>query len=143
MFLGLEVESNRKALLAFWKEVNALDAENKTGNITDHLAGMARGGLLAYALPHWSFVRWEGFLPQLFAALNKPEIEAVDRFNRDLQAITDLYKQMTTLTPEENAQLERDRFWPQRYAGFRDGTFTRLNEVVTRVLAAPHPLGNG
>lgn len=139
--LALEMEGNREALATFWRGLNVLDAEGHAPDETEaHLAAMASAGLLMRTLPHWSFVRWERIPAQALATLDAKGIAEIDRIYRDLREVTDLYTQLITLIPEEREQLDRDRFWQNRYAGWRVGTFTRLRAVVERILAAHSPL---
>jgi hypothetical protein len=139
--IALEIDGNRGALAEYWKTINALDTDQAPQKTREaHLAGMAAGGLIGQVVPHWSFVRWEGILPGTLAVLSPTEVTAIDKITRDLHAITDLHTQLITLSPQEMAQLEKDRFWTNRYAGFRLSTFERLEAAVGRVLQAPHPL---
>lgn len=140
MLLGLEVERNRAALDAFWRGMNDLDKERKEAGAEGHLAAMASGGLLGQTPPHWSYTRWERIAPQALATLSEQDIATIDQSYRDLRSLSDLFSQLVTLTPEERAELERDRFWFNRYAGWRVGTFERLAQVTHGVLAAPNPL---
>ena len=132
--LGLEIESNRASLAAFWQEINALDAEQSEGKRTDkHLAAMAEKGFLTYPLPHWNFTRWNHAQPIWLAALDGKEVVQIDQFYRDLQLIQDLYTRTITLTPEETEVL-KERFWANRFGGMRDLLFDRLAKVVERTL---------
>lgn len=139
--IALEIDGNRQALASFWQTLNALDKESAQHPEREaHLAAMAAGGILGQTVPHWSFARWEGILPGTVATLDRSEIVAIDQMNRDLRTIADLFTQLVTMTPSEMAQLEKDRFWMNRYAGFRVGTFERMEAVVARVLKSSHPL---
>lgn len=138
--LALEVASNRGALEGFCRTLDALDKERKPPGTEEHLASMAFGGLLSYTLPNWSVVRWERLPPQAYAALTAGELAALDAIYRDLRGIADLYARLVTLTPQEMEELGKDRFWYNRYAGWRSGIYARLAQVVARVLAAGDPL---
>ena len=139
--LGLEIESNRAALVAFWQEINGLDKEPAEGKRTDkHLASMAEGGFLTYPLPHWNFTRWHHAQPTWLSALDGKEIVQIDRFYRDLQLIEDLHRRTVTLTPQEQELIDHDRFWANRYGGMRDLLFDRLAKVVERASSATNLL---
>lgn len=139
MLVQLEVASNRDALGAFWDTLNGLDKEQKP-SAEEHLAGMAYGGMLGYTLPEWSFVRWERFPPQAFGALRTKEVADLDVLYRELRAITEMYAKLVTFSPEERDELNHDRFWYNRFAGWRAPAFERLAQVVGHALSA-QPLG--
>ena len=138
--LGLEMERNHDVLKEFWTGINALDTASSREETANHLAAMAAGGLLGQTLPHWSFLRWETATPEAIGALDKKDVEKIDQIYRNLRTVTDLFTQLVTLEPEERAQLEHDRFWANRYADMRSGTFERLGKVVDSVLFANPPL---
>jgi hypothetical protein len=140
MLLGLEVERNRAALDVFWRGMNDLDKEHKEEDAENHLAAIAVGGLLGQMPPHWSFMRWERIAPQALATLSEQDIATIDQSYRDLRAVSDLFNQLVTFTPEERALLDKDHWWFNRYADWRMSTFERLTQVTNRVLAAPNPL---
>ena len=52
--LSLELEGNRNALRAFWKEINDLDAEHTDVRSDGHLTAITDGGFLTHPLPHWN-----------------------------------------------------------------------------------------
>jgi hypothetical protein len=139
MLVQLEVASNRDALRAFWDTINGLDKEQKP-TAEEHLAGMANGGMLGYTLPEWSFVRWERFPPQAFGALRTKAVAELDVLYRELRAITEMYAKLVTFSPEERDELNHDRFWYNRFAGWRAPAFERLAQVVGHALSA-QPLG--
>ncbi|HEY1388159.1 MAG TPA: hypothetical protein VGF38_06405 [Ktedonobacterales bacterium] len=141
--LAAEVSSNRAALEAFWRAINALDTAAHT-DLKEHLTAMAENGLLGYPLPHWGLARWQRLEAITFPAFTAEELTAIEQINRGLESITDLYTQLITLTPEEKAQIEEGgsvrRFWASYYATWRDLTFTRLTEAVNQALDAPQPI---
>jgi hypothetical protein len=134
--LSLEMRANRGALDAFWREINALDAEGKELASEEHLAGMAYGGVLRHRLPHWRSGRWEQFPAPAFGALTAKEVAMIDQVYRDLWTISDLYAEMLALEPDEREQLNPDRFWYNRYAGWKLVTWRLIVPAVERVLAA-------
>lgn len=138
--LGLEIESNRSALAAFWEEINDLDEDKTEKTTEEHLAAMAQKGFLSYSLPHWNFTRWQHAQPDWIAGLNVQEVEQIDRIYRDLELIADLHARTVTLEPDERELLNKDRFWANRYGGMRDLLFDRLAKVVNRVQSAGNPL---
>ena len=137
--LSLEVESNRAILRQFWDDINRLDKERDTPGRSafEHLAGMAAGGLLVYARPTWSYVRWERFPSDALGGLGEAEAQAVDTMYRDLRAIGERYDKMLTIDPEERALLDKDRFWVNRFADGRVRAFEQLNQIVNHALATP------
>jgi hypothetical protein len=141
--LAAEVDTNRNALEAFWLAINNLDAEQHT-DLKEHLTAMAEKGLLGYALPTWSFDRWRRLEAVTFPAFRDAELAGVDQINRGLESISALYRQLITLTPDEQQQVDEQssvrRFFPTYFADWRDLTFTRLTQAVNQVLDAPHPL---
>ena len=141
--LAAEVTSNRAALEAFWRTINALDAESHT-DLKEHLTAMAENGLLGYPLPHWSLARWQRLEAVTFPGFTAAELTAVEQINRGLESIVDLYTQLITFTPEEKEQIEEGgsvrRFWASYYATWRELTFTRLTQAVNQVLDAVHRL---
>jgi hypothetical protein len=137
--LGLEITSNRAALTAFWQQINDLDKDKTAKETKSHVAAMAEGGLLSYALPQWNFTRWHHSQPDWLATLSGKEVEQIDGFYRDLQLIADLHARLITLTPQEQTYLEMGsnaRFWTLRYGEMRDVLFDRLTKVVNRAVAA-------
>ncbi len=116
--IALEIDGNRKALGDYWTAINALDKEGVKER-EPHLAAMAQNGLSGITPPHWSVARWEGTLPGTIAALGQQEVVALDQMYRDLRTITDLQQQLITFTPQEQEQLNHDRFWYNRMAFFR------------------------
>lgn len=141
--LAAEVTSNRAALEAFWRTINDLDTVAHT-ELKEHLTAMAENGLLGYSLPHWSLARWQRLEAITFPGFTADELTAIDQINRGLESIVDIYTQLVTLTPEEQAQIDGGgsvgRFWATYYAGWRDLTFTRLTQAVNQVLDAPQPI---
>jgi hypothetical protein len=138
--LSLELTRNQESLATFWREINALDKEGAAPGSEEHLAGMASGGLLARVLPHWSFVRWERMPSEALAALNTKALAQIDSIYSDLRVITDLYTQLVTLQPDEREELNKDRFWYNRFAWMHSGYFAQLTPIVERVLAVRNPL---
>ncbi len=140
--LALEVASNRASLDNFWRTINALDKEQKQ-NVQEHLAALAENGLLGYDLPHWSFSRWERLEADTYAAFTEKELAGIDQINRALAGVTDLYRDLVTLTPEDKADLAKNmggRFWMNDFARMRDGTYSKLATAVQKVLSAANPL---
>ena len=137
--LGLEMERNHDVLKEFWTGINALDTASSREETANHLAAMAAGGLLGQTLPHWSFLRWETATPEAIGALDKKDVEKIDQIYRNLRTVTDLFTQLVTLQPDERAQLEGTRFWANRYADMRSGTFDRLGQVVESVISTKSP----
>lgn len=137
--LSLELENNRAILRQFWDDINRLDKERDTpGRGThEHLASMAAGGLLDYARPTWSYVRWERFPSDAMGGLGAAEAQAVDNMYRDLRAIGERYDKMLSIDPEERALLDKDRFWVNRFADPRVRAFEQLGQIVNRALATP------
>lgn len=140
--LGLEMERNYDVLKEFWAGINALDTEQSREETANHLAAMVAGGLLGQTLPHWSFLRWETATPEAIGALDKKDVVTIDQLYRNLRTVTDLFTQLVTLQPEERAQLEHDRFWANRYADMRSGTFDRFGKVVESALSTELPLAS-
>jgi hypothetical protein len=138
--LSLELTRNQESLATFWREINALDKEGAAPGSEEHLAGMASGGLLARVLPHWSFVRWERMPSEALAALNTKALAQIESIYSDLRVITDLYTQLVTLQPDEREELNKDRFWYNRFACMHSGYFAQLTPIVERVLAVRNPL---
>jgi type II secretory pathway pseudopilin PulG len=138
--LSLELEGNRTALKAFWNEINDIDPEHADILSDDHLTAITEGGFLTYPLPHWNTTRWQPATPAWLKLLTEKEIEQVDRIYRDLDTIADLHKRIVTLTPSEQALLDKDRFWASRFASMRNAIFPRLVELVNRTLTAENPL---
>lgn len=142
VLLGMELENNRQALDTFWREINDMDKEGVAEAPQSHLAGMAAGGLLGYAAPHWSFTRWERIFPQVVATLEPKQVAEIDQTYRDLRGISELFEKLVTVSPEERQSLDRDRFWYNRYADMRRATFERLSALVTRASAVRNPMAN-
>lgn len=140
VLLGMELENNRQALDTFWREINGMDKEGVAEAPQSHLAGMAAEGLLQYAAPRWSFTRWERIFPQVVATLEPKQVAEIDQTYRDLRAISEVFEKLVALTPEERAELDRDRFWYNRYADWRGTMFERLSALVTRASALRNPM---
>lgn len=151
--LALEWRSNRNALAAFWQTVMALaqpapakdgaPAEPVKPGSAEELARLYDGGLLTYALPAWSSVRWNAIEPRTVAALSDSEISTLDGLYRTLRDITDLYSRLITVTPEDRAELEKNmhgRFWMNDLARDRQVFYDRLRAAVSRVIEAIDPL---
>lgn len=134
--LILEMRANRATLATFWGEINALDSAGKETLSEEHLAGMAYGGLLRYRLPGWDRGRWERFPAQALGTLTAKEIGVVDQTYRDLRVIRELYSDLLALESEERAELNTDRFWYNRFAGWRLVTWRLLVPLVERVLGS-------
>jgi hypothetical protein len=142
MLLVLEIKGNYDALNRFWHDINVLDKENKP-DLEQHLAAMAQNGFLAYALPEWSYVRWEEANPTWLAGLTAKEIAQIDQIYRDLKQIRTLYTRLVTISPQEQEMMSHGssaRFWYNTYANMRSGIFPLLDETVRRVLAQRDPL---
>ncbi len=135
--LGLEVAANRAALQTFWTTINALDIPDQRKNAGDHLAAMTERGLLSYPLPEWDFARWEHLPAQALSAFTPAELAQVDALNRGIRTFGDLYKQLITITPDEMTELNKDRFWVNRYSGWREGIFARLTATAEGALRVP------
>jgi len=135
--LNLEVTANRTALQNFWTTINALDIPDQRKNANDHLAAMTERGLLSYPLPEWDFARWEHLSARALSAFTTAELAQIDALNRGIRSLSDLYKQLITITPDETAELSKDRFWVNRFSGWRDGIFTRLTALAEGTLRAP------
>lgn len=135
--LSLEVAANRAALQSFWTTINALDIPDQRKKANDHLAAMTERGLLSYPLPEWDFARWETLSARAISAFTTAELVQIDALNRGIRSFSDLYKQIITLTPEETAQLNTDRFWVNRFADWRSGLFTRLTTLADATLRGP------
>ncbi len=135
----LELRANMAAFRGFWREINDLDAEHNTDDLTKHLEGMAYGGLLEHPAPRWSFARWESSESDTLAALNAKEVEQLEQINLDLRAFTDLYTRIITLSPQEQTQISSggssQRFWAGYFANWRQDQFTRLNQMANRILS--------
>ena len=140
MLLGLELEANRAVLNTFWATINGLDRPDARKNANGHLAGMAENGLLSYSLPEWGFNRWENLAPKSLASFTIGDLQMIDGMYRGLHAITDIYAKLVTITPDEMTELNKDRFWVNRYADWRNDLFTRLTTEAERVLRANNPL---
>lgn len=138
--LSLELTRNQELLSKFWREINALDEKGAAAGSEEHLSGMAFGGLLTRVLPQWSFVRWERMPSEALAALNAKALMDIDSVYSDLHTITDLYTKMMALTPEEREELNKDRFWYNRFGYWRSIYLAQLTPIVERVLAARNPL---
>jgi hypothetical protein len=151
--LALEVRSNREALRAFWHTVSALGdgasksedaaASGQPADPVEQLAALYAGGLATYTAPSFSTVRWHGLEPRTVAALTPREIAALDGLYRELRDVTDLYGRVTTITPSDWAELQKNvggRFWNLDLARDRKQLFSRLSAAVVRVVDAPEPL---
>jgi len=143
--LELEILGNRTALADFWKLINGLDEANNPKDSEQHLAQMFSRGLLSYILPLWSTARWNANHPEWLDVISTAEIEQINQFYRDLQGITDLYAQIIRFpfTPDEMKQIENDRFWYNRLAGWRLPLFKRSSAIIDPLLARPLPLKAG
>jgi hypothetical protein len=142
--LALEINANLEALRDFWRAINDLDAEHAGEGAEAHLAAMAQAGLLSYALPIFDDTRWKKLPPQALATLGEREVERVYRLYGDLAALTDLYRNVVTLSPEEEKEYagggSGGRFWYTYFAGRHVRSFERLEAVARRVLDAGNPL---
>jgi hypothetical protein len=151
--LALEVRSNRNALTAFWRTVSVLGegasrredgaAGGQATDPVESLAALYAGGLASYTLPTWSTIRWHGLDPRTVAALSPREVAALDSLYRELHDVSDLYSRVSTITPTDWADLQKNasgRFWNVDLARERKQLFSRLNAAVVRVLDAPDPL---
>ncbi|HLJ81336.1 MAG TPA: hypothetical protein VKT52_07625 [Ktedonobacterales bacterium] len=140
--LALEVENNRASLDAFWRTINDLDKEQQQ-DAKQHLAALAANGLVGYTLPHWSFSRWERMEAETYAAFEGKEIAGIDKMNRALESITDLYTALVTLTPEDKAEFMKNmdgRFWMNDFAFYRIATYEKIADAVQQVSGAPRLL---
>jgi len=135
--LRLEVSANRAALQTFWTTINALDIPDQRRNANDHLAAMTERGLLSYPLPEWDFARWENLPAVALSAFTTAELAQIDALNRGIRTFSDLYTQIITITPQEMEELNKDRFWVNRFADWRDGIFKRLITVADETLRTP------
>ena len=153
MLLALEVRSNREALTAFWRVVSALGSGTRSSDgiaappspsdPAEQLAALYAGGLTSYSLPSFSMVRWHGLEPRTVAALTPREVMALEGLYRELRDVSDLYGRVTTITPDEWSDLQKNvggRFWNLDLARERKQLFSRLNAAVVRVIEAPEPL---
>jgi hypothetical protein len=138
--LALEVESNRETLSSFWRTINQLDADAKDTESVEHLAGMTYGGLLTYVAPSLSTVRWDHLAPEVYGAFTAKEILALDSFYRGLSGVSELYGRLVKLNAEERAELDKDRFWYNRFADWRIVTFKHLSQTATQTLGVGNPL---
>jgi hypothetical protein len=139
--LRLEMAHNHAALAAFWQGIQDL-AKKKDPDIEyEGLAALASGGLLAQIAPKWSVRRWEHISAEALSRVGEKDLAEIDQTYRTLRTISDLFTQLITMTPEESALLDKDRFWPNRYADWRQGTFDRLSAAVASVLGGRDPLG--
>jgi hypothetical protein len=160
--LALEVRSNRDALAAFWRTVTTLGNEPRAVDAPEDLeplpqasgkpiqpdpvqdlASMYANGLVTYALPLWSSVRWNAIEPRTVAALTAAEVAALDGLYRALRDVTDLYARVATITPDEWADLRKNvggRFWTLDLARERQRMYARLTDAIARVLDAADPL---
>jgi Zn-dependent oligopeptidase len=135
--LKLEVMANQAALQNFWTNINALDLPDQRRNANDHLAAMTERGLLSYQLPEWDFARWEHLSAQALSAFTTAELAQIDALNRGIRTLSDLYKQLITITPDEMAELNKDRFWVNRFSDWRSGLFTRLTALAEGYVRSP------
>jgi hypothetical protein len=86
-------------------------------------------------------VRWQRISPRAVAELAAKDLAVMDQTYRDLDAITDLFAKLITLSPDEKKYLDDGgRWWPGRYVDVRKDTFARLDTAVARALAAKNPL---
>jgi hypothetical protein len=139
--LRLEMAHNRAALAAFWQRINDL-AKAKDPDIEyEGLAALASGGLLGQIAPEWSIRRWEHIAADALSRVSEKDLAEIDQTYRTLRTISGLFAQLITMTPEESALLDKDHFWPYRYADWRQGTFDRLSAAVASVLGGRDPLG--
>jgi len=138
--VALELRSNLEAFQGFWSEINDLDAEHNTADLSKHLENMAYGGLLGHPAPRWSFARWETTDADTLAALNAKEVEQVEQVNLDMRAFTDLYTAIITLSSHELTQItgggSNQRFWGGVFANWRLLQFTQLTQMANRILSA-------
>jgi len=137
--VALELRSNLAGFQGFWREINDLDGEHNTTDLTKHLEGMAYGGLLGHPAPRWTFARWETSDADTLAALDAKEVEQLEQVNLDLRAFADLYTEIITLSPQEQTQISSggstQRFWGGYFASWRQNQFTRLNQLANRILS--------
>jgi len=144
ILLSMEIENNRQALDTFWQDLAAFGQQGTAGaeaTPQNQLAAMARGGMLDYTPPNWSFTRWERVFPQVVATLSPKDVAAIDSAYRDLRSIADLFKKLVTLSPEERQYLDGgQRFWYNRFPDLREQTFARLSEAVGRVRGWQNPM---
>jgi hypothetical protein len=151
--LALEVRSNRVALATFWRTVTALATSQPASDGTpaepvkpgswEELAAMYAGDLVSYTLPTWSTIRWHALEPRTVAALSDSEVTKLDSTYRALRDITDLYRQVATISAEYRAELQKNvggRFWNLDLARDRQALYTRLRAAVARVLDVDDPL---
>lgn len=134
--IALEYDDNRLALDRFWTLINQLDPQWPSSDPLAHLAAMAAHGLLAYSLPEWSFVRWNGFVPDDYRAFQPKELTELDQAYRDLRAVSDAYRKLVTLSPQQQAAYAQDPQWAAHFAHDRGATYLLLAQAVERVLAA-------
>jgi hypothetical protein len=139
--LRFEYASNRAALAAFWQSINDLANVPRPENAPtfEGLAHLVSNGLLGQLPPRWTFTRWESISAPALSRLAEKDLAELDQIHRSLREISDLFAQLITLSPEERAILDRERFWPNWYRDMRQGTFDRLSALVTAVLAARDP----
>lgn len=132
--IALEMAANTASLGSFWKTINALDTENQGQGAERHLAGIAGNGLLSYTAPRWTSTHWDHLSSGSAGSFSRQELEAIDAHYRGLPQIIDLFEKLIALTSDEREQLNRDRFWYNRFAGWRVGIFERLTAQVNAIL---------
>lgn len=141
LLLSLEFENNQQALTTFWTGLNALDKEGHPEDKDAHLIAIVHAGLLNQTAPHWSHVRWQRISPRALAEISPKDLAVMDQCYRELDAISDLFTKLITLSPDEKAYLDGGhRFWYNNFPDIRKDTFAQLDAAVTRALAAPNPL---
>src|SRR5579863_5608422 len=138
--VALELRANLDGFQSFWREINDLDADHNTADLTKHLEGMAYGGLLGHPAPRWSFARWETTKADTLAALDTTEVERLEQVNLDLRAFADLFTAIITLSSQEVTQItsggSSQRFWGGYFANWRQLQFTQLTQLASRILSA-------
>lgn len=134
--IALEFDDNRLALDRFWIQINQLDPRWPNSDPLTHLAAMAAHGLLAYTLPEWSFVRWNSFMADDYRAFQPKELTELDQAYRELRAVTDAYRKLVILSPQQQAAYANDPQWATQFAHDRGATYLLLAQAVERVLAA-------
>ncbi len=141
--LRLEIESNWAALQAFWQGINGLDTEGYDGK--SHLAAM---GLFDYPMPQWSWLRWQGLTAR---AVSDEKYREVDRLHHLYLEVSDVFKRLVNLTPEEQAHWHQvrerkgtlaDNNWVWTYGASRIRDLERLEQLIQQIGSIGNPLSS-
>ncbi len=140
--LALEMGNNADALLRYWEKIHRLDKDFVPGKplsddqLKEHLTAMVNAGWVGgYALPAWSFVRWEHFPATALGGISGKQLAEIDAGYRDLRALSDAYDKFMYVSPEERTYLEsmNGRFWALHFADARVELYKSLDAQVQRI----------